>query len=188
MDSALLEMRLIRKRFGEVLVLHCVNLDVRAGRSPCAGGRERGRQEHADADRRRHPRAGRRHDDLRRPTVRAQVAGRRPAGRHRHGPPGVEPGPRLDRGREHSDGLGAAAVAMVRRSEEALRPRRRDARRVLSRRRSVRRRRLARHGLPAGGRDPQGPRLEPEDHHLRRTDFRAWKPTKPSWCWRPSAS
>jgi ribose transport system ATP-binding protein len=31
MDSALLEMRLIRKRFGEVLVLHCVNLDVRAG-------------------------------------------------------------------------------------------------------------------------------------------------------------
>jgi ribose transport system ATP-binding protein len=30
-DSPLLEMRLIRKSFGEVLVLHCVNLDIHAG-------------------------------------------------------------------------------------------------------------------------------------------------------------
>ena len=175
MDSALLEMRLIRKRFGEVLVLHCVNLDVRGG-SPCPGGRKRRRQKHADADCRRYPCPGRRHYGLRRPAVRAWS----PADALRAGIAmvhqelslapdltvaenilaGLEPlrwGCFVDRKK-----LFARAAAMLAEFCPAVDPHADVA------------------SLGMGYRQVveilKSPRLEPEDHHLRRTDFRAGGP------------
>ncbi len=61
MPDLLLEATGVAKRYGAVAALRSASLSVRAGRGPCADGRQRRRQEHARQDPHRRRPPGRRH-------------------------------------------------------------------------------------------------------------------------------